>query len=218
MLAFIHIIVCEVSAMKNCLIIAGGDYAPIKPQPGDYIIACDRGYAYALRENIRPHLLMGDFDSYSGTLPVDIPVERFKKEKDDTDTMLAIRKAIELGFDSVRLCCAMGGRLDHLYANIQSLAFGLKAGLRISMEDENSFVTMLSPGEHCLEKRDGFSLSLFAFSQRVENISIRGAKYELEKGNLENSFPLGASNEFRDDVHISFERGQLLVVCSRLEG
>jgi thiamine pyrophosphokinase len=86
------------------------------------------------------------------------------------------------------------------------------------MEDENSFVTVLSPGEHCLEKRDGFSLSLFAFSQRVENLSIRGAKYELEKGNLENSFPLGASNEFRDDVHISFERGQLLVVCSRLEG
>lgn len=204
--------------MKNCLIIAGGDYAAVRPQPGDYIIACDRGYAHALRENIRPHLLMGDFDSYSGSMPEDIPVERFKKEKDDTDTMLAIRKAIELGCDCVRLCCAMGGRLDHLYANIQSLAFAVKAGMGAVMEDENTFVTVLPPGEHRLEKRHGFSLSLFALSERVENLSIRGAKYELEKGALDNSFPLGASNEFRDEVDISFDRGLLLVICSRLEG
>ena len=59
--------------MKNCLIIAGGDYAPICPQPGDFIIACDRGYAHACRENIVPHLLIGDFDSYSGPLPENIP-------------------------------------------------------------------------------------------------------------------------------------------------
>ena len=204
--------------MKNCLIIAGGDYAPINPQPGEYIIACDRGYSYALRENIRPDLLMGDFDSYSGSLPSDIPVERFKKEKDDTDTMLAIRKAIELGCGSVRLCCAMGGRLDHLYANIQSLAFAVKAGMSISMEDENTFITVLAPGGHRLEKRESFSLSLFALSERVENLSIRGAKYELENGYLENSFPLGASNEFKGDVDISFVGGLLLVICSRLEG
>ena len=201
--------------MKNCLIIAGGDYAPIKPEPGDYIIACDRGYAHAQREGIRPHLLMGDFDSYSGPLPEYIPIERFKKEKDDTDTMLAIRHAAAHGFESVRLCCAMGGRLDHLYANIQSLAFAVNAGLEAQMGDENSWLRVLRPGEYVIEQRQDWSLSLFALSERVEGLSIHGSKYELDRGALEYSFPLGASNEFCGDARISFESGLLLVVCCR---
>jgi len=203
--------------MKNCLIIAGGDYAPIRPQPGDYIIACDRGYLYAVQEGLRPDLLMGDFDSYSGPLPDDIAVERFKKEKDDTDTMLAIRRALELGCESVRICCALGGRLDHLYANIQALAFAVKAGMQAEMGDERTHIRALSPGEYSLEKREGWSLSLFSLTERVEGLSISGSKYELEKGSLEYSFPLGASNEFCTDVHLSFESGMLLVICCKLE-
>ncbi len=203
--------------MKNCLIIAGGDYAPIRPKPGDYIIACDRGYLYALKEGIVPHLLMGDFDSYSGALPDNIPVERFKKEKDDTDTMLAIRRALELGCDSVRICCALGGRLDHLYANIQSLAFAVKAGMQARMGDERTQIRVLAPGEYSLEKREGWSLSLFSLSERVEGLSISGSKYELEKGALEYYFPLGASNEFCMDVRLRFESGMLLVICCKLE-
>lgn len=204
--------------MKNCLIIAGGDYAPISPRDGEYIIACDRGYAHALHEGIRPQLLMGDFDSYCGDLPDDIPVERFKKEKDDTDTMLAIRWAIAHGYDAVRISCALGGRLDHLYANIQSLAFAVKAGLEADMADESTWLRALGPGEYTIKEREGWSLSLFSLSEKVERLSISGSKYELENGALEYSFPLGASNEFRGDVHISFESGMLLVICCCTEG
>ena len=76
--------------MKTCIIISGGDYSPIGPvRSGDFVIACDKGYEYARREGIVPQLIMGDFDSYGGALPESVPVERFKKEKDDTDTMLA---------------------------------------------------------------------------------------------------------------------------------
>lgn len=203
--------------MKNCLIIAGGDYAPICPQPGDFIIACDRGYAHACREGIVPDLLMGDFDSYSGSLPSNIPIERFKKEKDDTDTMLAIRHAIAHGFASLRICCAMGGRPDHLYANFQSLAFAVRAGLRASMDDERTFVTALAPGEHCIKARPGWSLSLFALTERVKGICLSGTKYELEGGSLDYFFPLGVSNEFRGDARICFDSGMLLVICSKLE-
>ena len=203
--------------MKNCLIIAGGEYSPIKARKGEYVIACDKGYAYALRENIVPDLLMGDFDSYPGSLPENIPVLRFNKEKDDTDTMLTIRKAKELGCESLRLCCAMGGRIDHLYANVQSLAFAVKAGMRASMEDENNFVTVLAPGRYRLEERPGWSLSLFALGERCENISLSGSKYELSGGTLEYSFPLGVSNEFITDADLSFDSGMLLVMCCRLE-
>ena len=203
--------------MKTCLIIAGGEYAPICPRPGEYIIACDRGYVYAQREGIRPQLLIGDFDSYCGALPEDIPVARFKKEKDDTDTMLAIRWAVDQAYDAVRISCALGGRLDHLYANIQSLSFAVKAGLEAEMADERTWLRALGPGEYTIKAREGWSLSLFALSESVEGLSISGSKYELENGRLEYSFPLGASNEFRGDACVRFESGMLLVICCRKE-
>ena len=201
--------------LKHCVIIAGGDYAPIRPREDEFVIACDRGYEYARREGIVPGLLMGDFDSYSGPLPENIPVQRFKKEKDDTDTMLAIRWAIAHGFGSVRLCCALGGRLDHLYANIQSLAFAAKAGLEARAGDENTLIRVLAPGSHSLKKLDGWSLSLFAMGENCENVCISGSKYELSGGVLEHSFPLGVSNEFVTDVSLSFEGGLMLVICCR---
>ena len=116
--------------MKRCVIVAGGERAPIAPlREGDFLLACDRGLVYALEEGLRPDLILGDFDSYSGDLPPEIPVLRYPVEKDDTDAMLAVRWAIENGFGAVRLCCALGGSLDHLLANLQTLHFAAEAGL-----------------------------------------------------------------------------------------
>ena len=202
--------------MKTCIIISGGDYSPIgRIAPGDFVIACDKGYDYALREGIVPQLLMGDFDSYSGALPENVPVERFKIEKDDTDTMLAIRYAAEHGFEAVRICCALGGRLDHLFANIQSLAFAAKAGMQAQADDENTFIRVLRPGAYQLKERKDWSLSLFSLSESCSNVCILGAKYELQGGRLSYSFPLGVSNEFRGDVSLSFDSGLMLLICSR---
>ena len=120
---------------KHCMIISGGDFSPI-PQPGPdtFVIACDRGYAYAERCGIRPDLLVSDFDSYSGSIDPSIPVHRFRAEKDDTDTMIAIRTAIEQGFTSAELYCALGGRLDHTLANLQSMVFAEKHGLSLRID------------------------------------------------------------------------------------
>ena len=85
----------------RCVIISGGNYAPVEGvREDDFVIACDKGYVYAQQAGVRPNLLVGDFDSYEGALPSDLPVWRYKKEKDDTDTMIAIRYAVEQGFGS----------------------------------------------------------------------------------------------------------------------
>ena len=100
---------------KLCAIISGGqsdDLAGIRD--ADFIIACDRGYAYAKEAGIRPDLLVGDFDSYRGALDKSVPVLDLPVEKDDTDTMAAVRWAVSEGFSELRLYCALGGRLDHL--------------------------------------------------------------------------------------------------------
>ena len=89
---------------KLCAIISGGqadDLAGIRD--ADFIIACDRGYAYAKEAGIRPDLLVGDFDSYKGERDKRVPVLDLPVEKDDTDTMAAVRWAVSEGFSEIRL-------------------------------------------------------------------------------------------------------------------
>ena len=119
---------------KLCAIISGGqsdDLAGIRD--ADFIIACDRGYAYAKEAGIRPDLLVGDFDSYRGALDKSVPVLDLPVEKDDTDTMAAVRWAVSEGFSELRLYCALGGRLDHLMGNIQALSFACERGVKASL-------------------------------------------------------------------------------------
>ena len=70
---------------KNCLIIAGGEYAPVNKTEYDYVIACDKGYKYALDMDIVPDLVIGDFDSLDINVKKDTPVIKLPKIKDDTD-------------------------------------------------------------------------------------------------------------------------------------
>ena len=204
--------------MKRCLIVAGGDYAPIGPVgEGDFVLACDRGYAHCLREGIAPDLILGDFDSYTAALPAKVPVLRYPVEKDDTDAMLAVCWARENGFDAVALRCAFGGRLDHLLSNIQTLHYAVTLGMEAEAEDDSSFVRVLRPGAYRIPCREGRSLSLLALTEKVEGLTIRGAKYEVEGVKLPNPSTLGQSNAFRGDAEICFESGVLALVCCRLE-
>ena len=49
----------------KCVIISAGSFVPvdIKLYEGDYLIACDAGFAYAEQLGILPDLIVGDFDS-----------------------------------------------------------------------------------------------------------------------------------------------------------
>ena len=134
----------------RCVIISGGNYAPVEGvQAEDFVIACDKGYVYAEKAGVRPNLLVGDFDSYEGVLPSDLPVWRYKKEKDDTDTMIAIRYAVEQGFAQVELFCALGGRLDHLYANLQAAAFAVaNGGCRGDHPRQRDHALLFDRGQH----------------------------------------------------------------------
>ena len=203
--------------MKRCLIIAGGDYAPISPAAGNFVLACDRGYAWCKREGIVPDLVLGDFDSYSGVLPEGIPILRYPVEKDDTDTMLAVRWAAEQGFEAVRLCCCFGGRLDHLLSNVETLHYAATLGMEAEAWDENTYLRVLRPGKYILPYREGSSLSLIALTETVTGLSIHGAKYEVENAVLQKPTTLGQSNAFVSDVSLSFASGVLALICCRLE-
>lgn len=199
---------------KRCIIISGGNFEPIEGlRPGDFVIACDRGYAYAKSCGVVPDLVVSDFDSYAGPIDEGVPVNRFKSEKDDTDTMIAIRCALEQGFDEAVLLCALGGRLDHTLANLQSLVYAQSRGLPCSILSADAEVRTLQNGSLRLPRREGWGFSVFAAQDLCKGVSITGAKYPLADVELTCAFPLGVSNEWTSEsAEISVRSGILLII------
>ena len=105
--------------MKRCFIFAAGTFYGLRerPAPGDLVIAADAGFQTCRKAGIVPDLLLGDFDSMDQ--PADFAnIHRSPVEKDDTDTMLAVKTALEQGCDTVYIYGGTGGkRLDHTLAN-----------------------------------------------------------------------------------------------------
>ena len=204
---------------KRCVIVSGGDFSPAEGlRPGeDFVIACDRGYTYCSRLGLKPDLLISDFDSYAGPVDASVPVNAYASEKDDTDTMLAVRCAIAQDFDEVLFCCALGGRLDHLIANLKALVFSRKQGVRASLRSEETEITALMNETALFSRREGWSLSVFAADGPCRGVYIRGAKYPLEDAEILPSFPIGVSNQWAgEQAEIAVKEGILLVVQSRL--
>ena len=202
-----------------CAIISGGEFAPLDGiENAACVIACDRGYEYAARCGIKPDLLLGDFDSYTGALPAGVEVLRLPVEKDDTDTMSAVRRALALGYGDIRVYCALGGRLDHLYANIQSAAFAVRHGARAELIGRDAHIYVFTGGTLSLPPRAGWSLSLFAISDECRGVAVRGTKYTLSDAVVPYYFPIGTSNAWRGTAEISVGEGVLAVMLCRLPG
>ena len=122
--------------MPTCYIVGAGDFTPrgFAPVPGDLVLAADGGYRALYSLGYTPDLLLGDFDSLGDLpLPPDLPVLRFPARKDDTDTGLALRHGLDRGFRDFALYGCAGGRVDHLLANLQSMARVSRLGATIRL-------------------------------------------------------------------------------------
>lgn len=203
---------------KVCAIISGGEFAPLSDiERADFIIACDKGYEYAKNNGIVPHLFIGDFDSFSGKTPSGLPTVTLPCEKDETDTMAAIKCAVSKGFTEILLFCALGGRLDHLLGNLGAAAYAAKAGLTVKIKDFENEIYVFSNSKIIIPKKDGFSISLISLTDNCEGVSISGGKYPLQNAVLTNVSTLGISNEWIDDITVTVKTGVLAIVMSKIK-
>lgn len=201
--------------MQSCWIFAGAPFGGSVILPYNaYIIAADSGYNTVKRLGFTPNLTLGDFDSLSEK-PDGGEIMTVAAEKDDTDTMLAVKTALEKGCKDISIVGAIGGRLDHTFANIQTLAYILRHGGFGRLIGENDTVELLNAGEYVYERKNGMYLSLFSYGESAV-LTSRGTKYDLTEHALDNTFPLGVSNEITaDKCCISVHKGQLLVIFSK---
>lgn len=202
--------------MKRCFIFAAGTFYGLRQRPGetgDLVIAADAGYQTCLRAGIIPDLLLGDFDSMDP--PADFSrVRRLPVEKDDTDTLAALRTGLEAGCGEFHIYGGTGGkRLDHTLANLQSLLFLRRRGARGWLYGDDFVWTVIE--NEALEVPGTVEWGLFSafcLGDRAEGVDETGFQYPLENAVLTPDFPIGVSNHIvAPSARISVRKGVLAV-------
>lgn len=193
-----------------------------KLQP-DCIIGVDRGLDFCYRNQIHPDYILGDFDSIDKEIfdyyenQSEIPVKRYKPEKDATDTRIGLELAINLGSSRVFLLGATGGRLDHYMGNLQSLTAARREGVEAWILDSRNALTVLDKSAVISRKEQfGTYISFFSMSDQVEGLTLTGFKYPLHEYTMTNFDGIGVSNEIQEETaKVEFSKGLVLMVMSR---
>lgn len=201
--------------MKRCFIFAAGTFYGLRERPaaGDFVIAADAGYRTCRQVGIVPDLLLGDFDSMDQ--PTDFAnVERSPVEKDDTDTMLAVRTGLARGCTEFYIYGGTGGkRLDHTLANLQTLLFLRRRGARGWLYGDDFVWTVIENESLTVEKTVEWGLfSAFCLGDRAEGVDEVGFQYPLSGAVLTPEFPVGVSNHIMESTaSITVRRGVLAI-------
>lgn len=194
---------------------------PLIEQEG-LVIGVDRGALFALKENIKVDIALGDFDSVTKDEMKWINERAkqrlsFPSDKDDTDTELALLYALELGDDvQIFLYNWYGGRIDHLYS-ILLLAHQERFKPlidRLQLVSSKNNIAYYLPGEHAVEKMERMKYLSYVLLTEVKDLSLNNVKYELAEKSFNGPVAL-VSNEFLEDkANFSFKEGIVAVIQS----
>lgn len=203
--------------MSRCVIVGG---AEIKNYPlirrylkkDDFYIYCDSGLYHQKELNKAPNLIVGDFDSHPQP---DLAIETIVLpcEKDDTDTVYAVKEALSRGYDEFLLIGVIGNRLDHSLGNVSILFYLDAQGKKGTILDDYSEMELVSDAPVLVP--DIFSyFSLLNISGTAKGVSIENAKYPLQNAEITCEYQYGISNEVLPNktAKISVQTGTLLLV------
>lgn len=200
--------------MKRCFIFGALEVSglPITPEEGDFIIAADKGYDTVISFKLEPDLVVGDFDSLK-RVPEAKNVISLPVRKDETDVGYAVKKGFERGYTEFVIYGAVGGLLDHTFANVAIAHDIARRGAKALMIGEEYSFTVLHDDLIRFDARQSGRISVFALGRTAKGINIRGLGYEVENLTIECTDHIGVSNEFIGQAaEISVRKGDLLVV------
>ena len=202
-----------------CIVVGAMDPGPMVPAgKNDLLIAADGGLDHLVRRGLRPRLIVGDFDSL-GRVPQGDNIIRHPVEKDDTDTMLAVKTGLDRGYRTFLLYGCLGGRLDHTYANLQALLY-------LALHDAAGFLlgggmaaTVLRNGRLDFPPGPAGTVSVFCPDGEARGVTLTGLHYPLRDAVLTSGFPLGVSNRRTGRAaSVSVREGTLLVMWDHADG
>lgn len=214
---------------KRIVIVSGGKLEEefvlslLTKEENQNIIGVDKGMEFLYRHQIMPSYIVGDFDSVSREIgdyyrnETNVPIREYNPVKDASDTEIAIRLAMTLGGRELLVLGATGGRIDHLWANVQSLMIPFKAGVDARILDEQNRIRLIH-GDVTLKKSEAYGpyFSVFPLGEVIYGFNISGAKYPLEDHILTPYDSLCVSNQFEEEeVTISAPGGTVILMETR---
>ncbi len=213
--------------MRRAILMCAGEYEPIPIPVGQkhkslrsaeafeyyeedpLVVAVDGGLPRLLAQGIIPDLVLGDFDSLEDKFRPDLDefdavhpgcVFRLPCEKDDTDTVYAARLCLERGCREILFYGALGGRLDHTVANLQTLSWLKEEGAEGYLIGKTTLAAVIGSEKVLLPAGYEGTFSLFALDREVTGVTLEGMKYPLSEAAVTNTFPVGVSNEVNADT------------------
>lgn len=203
--------------MNRCIIIGGADitrYDRIKARlrEDDFCIFCDSGLKHMDALGMKPGLIVGDFDSHENP-HLDVETIVLPCEKDDTDTMYAVREALKRGYEDFLLIGVTGARLDHTLANVSILLWLDSRGAKSCIIDDYSEMEIISRNPAYIEDSYAF-FSLLNISGTARGVSIENAKYPLLDGEISCEYQYAVSNEVLPGTaaKVTVREGRLLLI------
>ena len=205
----------------RCLLICGSpdcnsDFIKTQYRDGDFVVCADKGYEFCKNADITPDLIIGDFDSCQIDLPQDVKTIKLNPVKDDTDTLSCIKKALEYGCNEFLILGALGGRIDHTYANLSLLKFLEKKNTPAQIKTDNELIVLISNGEYTACDVLDKTFSVFPFGcEKCDVTYIGNVMYPLDNYTLTADFPLGISNIFKADTcTVKVKNGSALLIIN----
>lgn len=210
------------------VIIGGGPLDPdgvARVADDAVVIAADSGLDHAVAAGLLPTTLVGDLDSISaagrmwayanGVTIVEVPAD-----KDQTDTELALAAAVAVpGATGLLVLGGLGDafdhRLDHLLGTLLALGHPSLAALgHVRVHLGSTEIAVVHPGRKAtLELGPGRTFSVLALHGPARGVSVRGAKWTLDRADLGPGEARGVSNESKEDATmVTVEDGIVTVV------
>lgn len=208
--------------MKTVLIVAAGerasgDFLRLLASSADFVIGVDRGAEDLLALKIPLDVVIGDFDSVSNLKSLEkVKKIKFPKNKDFSDTELAVDYAIEKGFNNFILTQMLGKRTDHLLFNIAMMRKLLRKGKTCCIKEEKEEI-YITDKEMEIKVKKGDIISLLPLTSNVYGVTSFGLKYELNERNLSAESSLSLSNKaVKEKVKINVKKGTILIIVEKI--
>jgi thiamine pyrophosphokinase len=186
----------------------------------DLVLCADGGVRHAIALGLTPDLVLGDFDSAGPAALTElaargIPVHKVPREKDETDTELAILEAIRRGATEITLVGMTGGRIDHTLTNLLLLP-GIPRSVAVRIIDASAVIRLIRPGGRLtLPAEENAYLSLIPLSPEVRGVVAEGVQWPLDSETLRWGQSRGVSNRITaPEAFLTVREGYLLVIQS----